>query len=194
MLNTDHAVGVRSDEPATGRTDMLTKAIFALIPVIGAVILFAAWVVQQTLLERANSSLQQIYAAENTFQTYQSNNALFNAIARLPDAGAGTQDYIRTVQIYNYELGLRDMEALLGDSERQGIPGSVNAYSGMPPLDQKMEIVQERLTKIQGAVANQKERIAVRKASLNRKFFVLYALGSIVVLVGSVLNVVRTNA
>jgi hypothetical protein len=29
---------------------------------------------------------------------------------------------------------------------------------------------------------------------LNRKFFGLYALGSIVVLVGSVLNVVRTNA
>lgn len=173
---------------------MLKKAIFALIPVIGAVILFAAWIMQQTLLERANSSLQQIYAAENVFQTYQSNNALFNAIAKLPDAGAETQDYIRIVQIYNYELGLRDMEALLSGSERRDIPGSVNAYSGVPPLDQKMKIVQERLTKIQGAIARQKERIAERKASLSRVFFVLYALGSIVVLLGSVLNVVRTSA
>lgn len=173
---------------------MRTKAITALIPVIGAVVLFAAWVVQQTLLERANSSLQQIYAAENVFQTYQSNNALFNAIARLPDAGAGTQDYIRTVQIYNYELGLRDMEALLDRSERRDIPGRVDAYGGVPPLDQKMEIVQERLSKIQGAIARQKEKIAGRKAYLGRVFFVLYALGSIAVLLGSVLNVVRKNA
>jgi hypothetical protein len=173
---------------------MLKNTIFALIPVTGAVILFGAWIVQQTMLERANSSLQQMYAAQSVFQTYQSNNALFNAIAKLPDLGAETQDYIRAVQIYNYELGLRDMEALLGASERGDIPASVNAYSGVPPLDQKMKIVQERLSKIQGAIASKKERIAERKVSLSRVFFALYAFGSIMVLLGSVLNVVRTNA
>jgi hypothetical protein len=149
---------------------MVKKTFFALIPVIGAIVLFGAWIVQQTMLEGANSSLQQIYAAQGVFQTYRSNNALFNAIARLPNLSADTQDYIRAVQIYNYELGLRDMEALLGSSERRDIPGSVNAYSGVPPPDQKMKIVQERLTKIQDAIARKKERIAERKAFLTAYF------------------------
>ena len=125
----------------------MSRIVVALIPVIGAVILFASWVVQQTLLEGANSRLQQIYVAENSFQTYQSNNALFNAISKLSGGGGDVQNYIRTVQIYNYQLGLRGMEALLSAPERAGIPGAVNAYSGTPSLDQKMAIVQERLTK-----------------------------------------------
>ena len=169
----------------------MSQIVVALIPVMGAIVLFASWVVQQTLLERANSRLQQIYAAENSFQTYQSNNALFNAVAKLSGDGHDAQDYIRTVQIYNYELGLRPMEALLTVSDRQGIPGAVNAYSGTPSLDEKMAIVQERLTKIQEAVGRQKERIAAAKASLNRLFFALYAFGSIVVLAGSVLTIMR---
>lgn len=169
----------------------MSQIIIPLIPVVGAVVLFASWVVQQTLLEDANSRLQEIYAAESSFQTYQSNNAVFNAITKLSGDQSDTHDYIRTVQVYNYELGLRPMEALLDPWERGAIPGAVNAYSGVPPIDDKLTIVQERLTKIQGAIAAQKERIAARKTSLNRLFFTLYALGSIAILLGSVFNAIR---
>ena len=54
--------------------------IIKIIPLFGSVILFLAWVFQQTLLGNANSELQRIYSAQSVFQTYQSNNALFNAI------------------------------------------------------------------------------------------------------------------
>lgn len=170
---------------------MIARIVIALIPVTGAIILFASWVLQQTRLEHANSTLLRIFSAENTFQTYQSNNALFNAITRLCDNDNSLQEYVRTVQLYNYELGLRDLEALLPGSERAGIPDAVNAYGGEPTPEQKMSIVQERLEKIQAAIASEKKRIEEGKAYLNRLFFGLYALGSVMVLAGSVLNAIR---
>ena len=54
-----------------------------------------------------------------------------------------------------------------------------------------MAIVQERLRKIQEAMVRQQERIAAAKASLHRLFFALYVRGSIAVLAGSVLTIMR---
>ena len=56
----------------------MTKGIILkIIPLFGSVILFLAWVFQQTLLGDANGELQRIYNAQSVFQTYQSNNAVF---------------------------------------------------------------------------------------------------------------------
>lgn len=170
---------------------MAAKVLIAIIPVAGAIILFLSWVFQQTLLDQANGDLQQLQSAEDTFQTYQSNNALFNALAKASGDQQDTADYIRTVQIYNYELGLREMEGLLDDGDRRDIPRPVNAYDGSPPLAEKMDIVQDRLTRIQGGIASKKARIQEQKARYARIFFGTYALGSLMVLVGSVLTVLR---
>ncbi len=52
-------------------------------PVLGALVLFASWVLQQSLLQRTTTQLQQLSHAEGVYQTYQSHNAVFNAIYEL---------------------------------------------------------------------------------------------------------------
>jgi hypothetical protein len=148
-------------------------------------------VFQQTCIDDANSTLQKIYNAETVFQTYQSNNAMFNAIIELVDDEKSVER-IRRVQIYNYELGLRDMEALIDDEAREDIPKPFNAFSGSPGVDVGIKIAQERLQSIQGKLASQKESIIQKKSALNKVFLFLYAVGSMAVVLGSILNVTIT--
>ena len=78
------------------------------------------------MLGDANSELQRIYNAQSVFQTYQSNNALFNAILETVKNSTGSVERIRRVQIYNYELRLRELEALLDKEARTDIPRGPN--------------------------------------------------------------------
>jgi hypothetical protein len=97
------------------------KTLTSSVTVLGSLILFLSWVFQQTLLEEANSTLQQIHTAETVYQTYQANNAMFNAILQTTDDEASI-DQIRRFQVYNYELGLREMELLLDNEAKRSIP------------------------------------------------------------------------
>ena len=169
---------------------MLRKVIIKLLPILGSIVLFLSWVFQQTLLGEANSALQQISNAQGVFQTYQSNNAVFNAIAETAKNNSQSVDTIRRVQMYNYELGLRELEAVLDAEARTGIPRAINPYSGSPDTSTMMRIVQERIDTIQEKVAEKRKQIGERKVALNGIFLVLYAIGSLTVLTGSVLNVV----
>ena len=76
--------------------------IIKLIPVLSALILFLSWVFQQTMLEEANSKLQRIYNAISVHQTYQSNNALFNALTETNKNDPEAVEKIRKFQLYNY--------------------------------------------------------------------------------------------
>jgi hypothetical protein len=172
----------------------MTKGIILkTIPLFGSVILFLAWVFQQTLLGDANSELQRIYNAQSVFQTYQSNNALFNAILETVKNSTGSVERIRRVQIYNYELGLRELEALLDKEARTDIPRAPNPYSGTPDIETMMGTTQDRIEKIQGKLADKRNEITNRKATLNTMFLILYAVGSVIVLVGSILNAVTAS-
>lgn len=167
---------------------MSAKSLVKLVPVLGSIVLFLSWVFQQTMLEDANSTLEQIYNAQDVFQTYQSNNAVFNAIIATTTNEASIEQ-IRRSQIYNYELGLRDMELLLDKADRVDIPAPPNAFSGSPGPDEMIQTTQERLEKIQGKLAHKKTEITEHKSTLNKTFYVLYGIGSVTVLMGSLLNV-----
>lgn len=169
---------------------MAKGIIIKIIPFFGSVILFLAWVFQQTLLGDANSELQRIYSAQSVFQTYQSNNALFNAILEMVKKSAGSVEQVRRVQLYNYELGLRELESLLDKEARTDIPRAPNPYSGTPDIGTMMRITQDRIEKIQGKLADKRDKITNRKTTLNTMFLILYAVGSVIILVGSILNAV----
>jgi cell division protein FtsB len=169
------------------------QVLIKIIPVIGSIVLFLAWVFQQTLLGEANNASQQIANAQSVFQTYQSNNALFNAIVQTIKSDSASIDQIRRVQIYNYELGLRELEALLDNEAKATIPSPPNPFSGTSDADAMMRVTQERINTIQGKLSKMREKIAGRKASLNIIFLVLYAIGSLTVLIGSVVAVLQST-
>lgn len=164
-----------------------------ILPVLGSIILFLAWVFQQTLLGNANSALQRIYTAQSVFQTYQSNNSLFNAILETSNSDSETISKVRSMQIYNYDLGLREMEGLLTGVEKVGIPEQPNPFSGTPDTETKMAILQERIDTIQGRLEAKKIAITLQKAVYNSVFLLLYVFGTMTVLLGTLLNALTSS-
>lgn len=166
---------------------MSGKIFIDIVPVLGSLVLFLSWVFQQTLLEDANSTLQKIYNARSVYQTYQSNNAVFNAISETIEDDQESVEQIRRFQIYNYELGLKDMELLLDDQTRTDVPEAPYAYSTTQSVDVMLNTTQDRLGKIQVKLADREDEIVSRKSTLNKIFLGLYTVGSVTVLVGSIL-------
>jgi hypothetical protein len=164
-----------------------------IMPVLGSIILFSSWVFQQTLLDEANSTLQRISNAQSVFQTYQSNNALFNALTKTVENHGELVDYIRRVQIYNYELGLRELEALLDDEAKATIRSPARPFSGTSDPATRMHITQERINAIQGRLVQKREEVNGRKVVLNTTFLLLYAIGSVTILTGSALDAVQST-
>jgi len=169
------------------------KTVFLkVLPIVGSIILFLAWVFQQTLLGNANSTLQRINTAQSVFQTYQSNNALFNAILETTKGDSETVSKVRSMQIYNYDLGLRELEALLTDEEKTDLPKQPNPFSGTPDTATMMSILQTRIDMIQGKLETKKEAIAEQKSTYNKIFLILYVIGTLTILIGSMLNALAT--
>src|SRR4051794_11640177 len=98
------------------------------LPVLGTVGLLGLWAFQQTGIEERASELRKLATARAVYQTYQSNNALFNAIIESVGKNKKVADQIRTFQIYNYELGLQGIEESLPASATADIPAPQSAY------------------------------------------------------------------
>jgi len=60
------------------------------LPVIGAVVLFGAWTLQQSIIEAQDRRSRDLANAVAVYQTYQSNNAIFNAILETSPDGIPT--------------------------------------------------------------------------------------------------------
>jgi hypothetical protein len=141
-----------------------------IIPVLGSIILFLSWAFQQTLLGEVNSTAQRISNAQSVFQTYQSSNALFNALLETAKNDSESIDRIQRLQISSYELGLRELEALLDDKAKAGTPSPPNPFSGTSDVATMMRTTQERINTIQGKVTQKREEIAGRKAAPTPRF------------------------
>jgi hypothetical protein len=164
-----------------------------IMPVLGSIIIFLSWVFQQTFLDKADSTLQQISNARSVFQTYQSNNALFNALIQTVENNRESVDSIRRSQIYNYELGLEELEALLDDEAKATIPPPATPFSCTSDCETELRITQERTNKIQSELLQKRGEMNGRKTMLNIMFLLLYAVGSVSVLIGSVLGAVQST-
>jgi hypothetical protein len=103
------------------------------------------------------------------------------------------EEQVRRVQIYDCELGLKEPEALCNKEERTDIPLAPNLYSATPDAATMLTITQDQIGKIQWKLALERDKIANRKATLNPVFLMLYAVGSVSVLVGSILNAVVSS-
>jgi hypothetical protein len=156
------------------------KAVLDLVSVVGAVTLFGAWTFQQTLLNSANERLQGISSAEVRFETYQSNNALFNAIAA--EAVPNAQSEIRRFQTISYELGLEHLAKPLSPEEKAHLPAAPRPYDGDWNFEAAMTKTQRRIEAIQAALQSRRQEVAESSSIANRVFFVLYAAGSLLIL------------
>jgi hypothetical protein len=167
----------------------MLKALGNVGPVLGGLILFASWVLQQSLLQQVTHDLETLAHAEAVYQTYQSNNAVFNALIELAP-GNGRVDRMRRLQVYNYELGLREMDKALSLEERHDIPEAPQPYSGDRPLAELMTQTQSRLQRLQGHVQARRTSLSMRRAHLGTLFLAMYAFGTTLALAGSLAKAV----
>jgi len=110
-----------------------------ILPVLGMVGLLGLWSFQQVGIEERTSELRKLASARANYETYQSTNALFNAITETVVKNKTIVDRIRIFQLYNYELGLQKIEVSLPQSDRGEIPARVFAYDSTTPVAEKNE-------------------------------------------------------
>jgi len=158
------------------------------LPVIGTIGLLGLWFYQQTEVEKRANILRQIASARGVFQNYQSNNALFNAIAiteNLNDTKSKAGALCR-YQMYNYELGLRGIEDVLSDSEKVGIPPAISSYNvSDSEINKAMDNVQVRLEKLQGKLEDKETAVKKEADASKRTYLFWYIVLSAASIIGA---------
>jgi len=161
-----------------------------LLPVLGTVGLLGLWLYQQTGVERRSSELRKLATARGVFQTYQSNNALFNAMNELTDKNKTVSDRLRVFQLYNYELGLAAIEGALPESDKADIAPATRAYDDFVEVEAKIDQTQKRLETLQGRLTEREARIRQLTETAKKTYLWLYVGLSLVTIVGSVCKLV----
>src|SRR5262249_12684625 len=157
---------------------MIRKAaLFDIVSVAGAIILFFTWLFQSTSLAKVDHILASLDDAEQSYRTYQSNNAIFNAIVATLNDNDQAVKRIRGLQTYNYGLGLAKMAELTGTRMLIGyeIP--------LKEMDDYNEGVHKKADAI-------REKVTAQKACDDTISLLMYGLGSLLALVGSAMKLV----
>jgi hypothetical protein len=163
-------------------------------PALGALVLFGAWMLQQSLIQRAANELQQINHAQSVYRTYQSHNAVFNSIHELVKANESKSEQIRRYQTYNYELGLTAMDEALIPAEHHDVPSAPWAYDPRVSITEILNRTQDRLEKLQAKIKNRRDELNARQKCLNVSFVVIYIVGSVLALLGSAAKTIDSIA
>ncbi len=145
---------------------------------------------QQKQIEKYNGDLRKISAATAVYQTYQSNNAIFNAIEAIAPKVKNAPDDVRKFQVYNYELGLADMEKVLTAGEKEGLP---EARAGLNEIERNinasLEATQQRLEFLQ-AKLDEKEKMLKEAADRSAKiYFWAYICFSAISITGALFRI-----
>lgn len=160
-----------------------------LLPVFGTIGLLGLWMFQQTGIEERSSELRNLAAARTVYQTYQSNNALFNALVAPFQKDKEVENQIRLFQIYNYELGLGAIEQALPPTEKRDIPPARSAYVGSS-IQTKINLVQERLEKLQGRLTEREKAVRLEAGTAKKIYLWLYLGLSLMMIAGAVLKAI----
>jgi hypothetical protein len=160
------------------------------LPVLGTIGLLGLWTFQQTGIEERASELRKLAAAHAVYQTYQSNNALFNAIIESVGKNKKAVDQIRTFQTYNYELGLRGIEDSLPPSEKTDIPAGRSAYDPSLDIEAKMNLTQKRLEQLQDKLAKREAAISLEAGAAKKLYLWLYLGLSLMMVTGAMLKAI----
>jgi hypothetical protein len=156
-----------------------SNAVLDFLTILGAVILFLAWAFQQTLLNNAKREVANITSVQAAFETYQSHNALFNALAAaVPNASSE----ILRFQTVNYNFAFDQLEKLLTSEERARLPPRAGPLDGdWNPVIAEQK-TQSRIDAIWPKIDAKKLQINTRSAEENKMFLGLYFLGSLLAL------------
>jgi hypothetical protein len=154
------------------------------LPALATVLLLGLWLYQQTELEQRSRELQKLATARAVYQTYQSNNAIFNAVNEV--AAGAKSERIRQFQIYNYELGLRAIEDALPNPDKGDIPPAPSAYDSSASFEAKMEQTQERLEKLQSRLTEREATISEAARRARATYLWLYVGLSLVAIAGTI--------
>jgi hypothetical protein len=168
-----------------------------IISALAAVLLLFSWLSQQFLFERWNGRLADLRAALGTYQTYQSNNALFNALR--PLTPIEQRDGLWQLQSQNYRSGLTALrQALATEREpelRKAIEQRTAEYmqslAGRPELGgrtNEVASVQAQLEVLQEELQREEQDIERKKTLSQRVLWAFYILGSLLVLVAGLLH------
>jgi hypothetical protein len=125
-----------------------------------------------------------VSSAELRFETYQSHNALFNALVAMAPTNA--QPEIRRFQVINYEMALAHLEKPLSAEEQAHLPPAVRPYDGDWKFSTAMPQMQKRIEAVQTTLQKRKTEVAESSATANRIFLIWYGLGSLLILAVSI--------
>lgn len=176
---------------AAKRSHIATMTLLGeLLTVIGPVGVLGLWLFQQTELERNASELRKIAAARAVYQTYQSNNGLFNGLHEILRNDSEGAERTRSFQIYNYELGLAALEDALTEADRRGIPPRVDAYSG-DGFQTKLPLIQNRLDALQAKLSEREQSVRNAANTAQAWYFRFFVALSLLSIVGAVMKTVQ---
>jgi hypothetical protein len=154
---------------------MSKRGVYDVISVFGAIVLFSAWIFQQTSVEKQRSVISSLDQAEAEYRQYQSSNALFNAIIETQKGNNQVVEGVRRLQTYNYGLGLVRLAKVAGVEPLVGYD---------IPIDE----MQKHLEKVQSAANAMRQDAQQRKDRDDIIFLVVYCTGSVAALLGSVMK------
>src|SRR5687768_10950718 len=161
------------------------------LAVIGAIVLFASWCVQQFLFAEWNSALNRIGTNEAVFHSYRASDRVFRA---LRVASPQSAQEISVQQLKNFDNGL----AVL----RQTIDGEIYAATRVRAMESIVDGLKYDDLSADGkillefdvvATALAKERAVLmsKKEGAERTFVVLYILGSLLAIAALVIKARR---
>jgi hypothetical protein len=157
----------------------------------GSAVLLFAWSVQQLKYEAWNGRLAELNTALAVYQTYQSNNALFNVLSKItPKSEQGS---LRQLQVQNYQYGLNALDATVAVDRRPELDAEVAVNEKRQPnilnkIYPEFAYTQARLEVLQQSFYSERADIAVQKSLWRTMFTNLYLLGSLLVLSAAVVK------
>jgi hypothetical protein len=160
------------------------------LPILGTLGLLGLWLYQQIDVEARSDELRNLTAAYSVYQTYQSHNAVFNAMIETAGEDEAKTAKIRRFQMYNYELGLHAIDTALPDAQKADVPAPVAAYDSTEDVSAKMDRLQKRLTVLQARIFAAQDSVRTAAAAAKRRATWFYVLLSLITIAGAVCKVI----
>jgi hypothetical protein len=154
---------------------MNKRGVYDLLSVVGAIVLFSAWIFQQISVEKQRAVIASLDQAEAEYRQYQASNALFNALIETQKGNDQAIERIRGLQTYNYGLGLVRLSNVTGIAPLVG-------------YDIPFDTMQKHLEKVQAAARAMRHDAQQRKDRDDLIFLIVYGAGSVFALLGSVMK------
>jgi hypothetical protein len=152
--------------------------------VLGGLILLFSWLSQTFLFDRWRSRLAQIQEAHMEFITYQSNHGIYAVLSNV--VPPEKREELQSLEIRDFRTGLNKLLEVLSDRQHEALDDKIEAqvenYAAQNP--EEIAQIMAESTVIQTEFAEEKQRIKAKKSHAEKLFWVLYILGSVLILLG----------